>query len=111
MLEKGRIRPEDIIPEIAPFEFYVEAFQELHTCRTGGMGLTPIPFSSIIEYASYIGLDREATDDLLYFIRKMDNKYVSLENKNNGKDNTSSGNPSNDRQQDQIGAKKHPKRS
>ena len=64
------------------------------------MGLTPIPFLAIVEYAKLMELDSESTDDLIYFIRRMDNTLLRIENKknvNNGKDNTNKSNPSNRR--------------
>lgn len=84
---------------MSAFEFYIEAFRELSTCRLGGMGLTPIPFSAILEYSRMVGLDQEDTDDLLYFIRKMDNMFITLENSKHGKPTTNKSNSSNNRQQ------------
>lgn len=37
------------------------------------MGFTPIPWSAILRYATYNGLDEEQTEDLFYYIRSMDN--------------------------------------
>ncbi len=72
MLEsQGKIRESDLMPYIAPFQFYVDAFFELGTCRSGGMGLTPIPFTSIVEYAKIF--DVEEVEEFIYLIRLMDN--------------------------------------
>lgn len=57
-------------------EIYFQAFWELTTCRGGGMGLIPISWMTIIEYAQLHELDDEQTDDLLYFVRAMDKAYM-----------------------------------
>lgn len=52
---------------------YYEAFYDLDTERSHGMGLTSIPWSAIVFYASHYELN---TDELLYFIRKMDTAHL-----------------------------------
>jgi hypothetical protein len=102
----GRVREEDIIPDITPFHFYIEAFSNLSTCRNIGMGIGPIPYTSILDYAILLELDSEGTDDLLYFIREMDNTYLKLENKKHGTKNGSKTDSNNGRRQDTESTKK-----
>lgn len=52
---------------------YLEAFYELDTERSHGMSLTRIPWSSIIRYADRYGYDE---DEMLFFIRKMDDALL-----------------------------------
>lgn len=54
-------------------EVYLQAFFDLDSERSHSMGLTPIPWSSIVRYAEYQQLDSEQTEDLLYYVRAMDN--------------------------------------
>jgi hypothetical protein len=72
-------------PEIGAFNFYIEAFRELSTCRSSGFGLGPIPFTAIVEYSKIY--DIEDFDDFLYFIRLMDSKILELERKKQDKPN------------------------
>jgi hypothetical protein len=84
-LAKGKLLPEDIAPDIGPFSFYLQAFQELSTCRTSGFGLSPIPFTAIVDYSKIYEV--EDFNEFLYFIRLMDNKFLDLENKKQSKPN------------------------
>lgn len=67
------------MPNVEPFSFYIEAFQELSSCRPGGFGISPIPFVAIIEYAKLYDIRGEDFEDFLYFIRKMDSELLRLE--------------------------------
>lgn len=62
-------------------EFFYGAFFDLTGDRHIGMGPGPIPWSSIVDYASIAGLDELETDDLLYFVRKMDHEYLRYHQK------------------------------
>lgn len=75
-MAQNKIRSEDIEPNIEPFSWYIEAFNELSTCRTG-LDITPIPFTAIYEYAKIYELDD--FDDFLYIIRLIDNFIISKE--------------------------------
>lgn len=60
------------------------------------MGLGPIPYLAILQYADLMDLDSELREDLIYVIRKMDNTYLKLENSKHGskksnKDNSNNG--------------------
>lgn len=70
------------MPEIDEFYFYIHAFHELETCRNG-ISLSPIPFTAISEFAKIYEV--EDFDDFLYFIRVMDNKFLSLKEEKNAK--------------------------
>lgn len=54
-------------------ELYLCAFFDLDSERSHGMGLTRIPWSRIKDYAIAFDLDEQQTEDLLYYIPKMDN--------------------------------------
>lgn len=60
------------------FQYYLDAFSELSSCRNSGMGIGPIPFTAILEYFKLFGV--EDFEEFLYYIRKMDNAYVILAN-------------------------------
>lgn len=52
---------------------YLEAFYELDTERQIGMAVGRIPWSSIVRYASYHGMDVE---ECVFFIRRMDDALL-----------------------------------
>jgi hypothetical protein len=56
--------------------FYLEAFFDLDSERSQGMGLGRIPWIAITQYAEYYGLDDEQTDSLLYFIKALDSAHL-----------------------------------
>ena len=78
--ERGALREEDREIDVSCFSFYTDAFWELSTCRQIGMGLGPIPFTSLMEYAKL--REVEEIDDFLYVIRVMDNAYLKVTNGN-----------------------------
>ena len=58
---------------------YLEAFYELdtersHTVTMHGMSVARIPWSRIVQYADHYGMDAE---ELLYFIREMDDAHLA----------------------------------
>lgn len=55
------------------------AWAELSTCRPIGMAVGPIPWTAIIEWARFHGLDREATGVLVSVIRRLDNDRAERE--------------------------------
>lgn len=77
------LKEEDKEPCVDGFEFYIEAYNELSTCRNSGLGLTPIPFTAIVEYAKIYNID---DDDFHYIIRRMDNCLIDIDSKK-GKNN------------------------
>lgn len=52
---------------------YVDAFYELDTERSHGMALVRIPWSAIVAYGDRYGFD---VDELVFFIRKMDDAHL-----------------------------------
>ena len=66
------------VPNIDHFAFYIDAFRELNSCRDYGMGLGPIPFTAIAEYAKIYEV--EDFDEFLYYIRVMDNQFIKSQN-------------------------------
>ena len=60
-------------PELLPgLELYLMAFFDLDTERNHGMGIVAIPWSSIAKYSEFYEFDQEQTDNLFYFIRRLD---------------------------------------
>ncbi len=62
--------------------FYVDIFFKLTNDRLHEMG--PIPTMAILNFANYYDFNQEEENDLLFFIRAMDNtflEHVSEENK------------------------------
>jgi predicted ferric reductase len=76
LVELGRANPEDEV-DVTLFQFYVDAFRELGSNRQIGMGLGPIPFTSIVEYAKIYEV--EDIVDFIYIIREMDNEYLRIQ--------------------------------
>ncbi len=69
--------PERILnkPELQKgLDIYLQAFLDLSLDRTN----EAIGWSSIIAYAQYYGFDFEQTEDLIFFIRAMDEEYLKL---------------------------------
>jgi hypothetical protein len=77
-----------MVPEgIEYFDFYLDAYRELATCKSG-MGNGPIPLTAIIEYSKIV--DVGDLDDFIYLMRQMDEKVIQLESK---KQNGTNNNP------------------
>lgn len=55
-------------------DFYLSAFMELSTCRQYQFG--PVPWTAIIEYAEFAGLDSEILPVFVLCIRAMDSVYL-----------------------------------
>jgi hypothetical protein len=84
LLEMGKIRPEDEEPEIEPFQFYVEAYYELSTCRSG-LSISAIPFSAINDYAIIYNV--EDFEEFRYYIRAIDAAILKFERAKDGTNN------------------------
>lgn len=85
------LKPEDIAPDVQGFDFYLDAFRELSTCRAGGFGVTPIPFMAIVEYAKIYGIDEDEFQEFLDIIRRMDSEFIKLENESSKKKTNNGG--------------------
>lgn len=57
-------------------QLYLEAFFDLDSERNHAMGLARIPWSSIRQYAEAFEFDEEQTDELFFFIRRMDTEHL-----------------------------------
>lgn len=86
-LRTGQPIPERInnAPELnAGLQLYLEAFFDLDSERSQGLGLSPIPWSSIKYYAEAYDFDEYQTYCLFLFIKKMDSAHLKrLEVKQN----------------------------
>ncbi len=65
------------MPEVEPFRFYIDAFNELGTSRPVGMGVSAISFTAIVEYFRIYPTD--SFEEFHYIIRRMDNFLLALE--------------------------------
>jgi len=61
-------------------EFYYSAFSALNTCRVSAMGIGPIPWTAINDYATRYGLVGLAADDLFSIIDLVDEEFVKWQN-------------------------------
>lgn len=71
--------PEEILnrPQLYPgLELFYEAFNELSSCRSIGMGIGPIPWTATNVWADHKELQGEQREYLFYHIRAMDNAYL-----------------------------------
>lgn len=84
-LQAGEEIPENILnaPELfLGLQLYYEAFFDLNSERSHGMGLTAIPWSRIKDYAVAYEFDEDQTENLFIYIRAMDNANITyLESK------------------------------
>lgn len=60
----------------AGLELYLEAFWQLHTCRTFGLGMGPIPWTSVVQWGTMQELDHDQMDDLESHISDMDGAFL-----------------------------------
>lgn len=59
-------------------DLYLFAFFDLDTTRpVSGMGMAPISWLAIKQYADLLNLDAEQSDTLFYVVREMDGAYLS----------------------------------
>lgn len=79
LISDGMLEDRDLMPNIKGLEFYMSSFQELGTSRQISMGVGPIPFTAIVEYSKIY--DVGEFEEFLYVIRKMDETYLSVVNK------------------------------
>ena len=66
-------------------QLYYAGFLDLTSCRNIGMGLGPIPLLSMLEYCLINDISGEQREDFVWFIQRLDHKYLSWSSKNNGK--------------------------
>lgn len=78
-IREGQPIPERIAnrPTIEPgSELYLQAFFDLDSERSHQYNYTSIPFLAIVNYASYLGVDAETADDLVYYVREIDREHI-----------------------------------
>ena len=64
-------------PEVEPGEeFFIGAFFELSSCRQIGMGLGPIPWSAIVEYADRVRLAADVRRMFVDVMRLLDGFFL-----------------------------------
>ena len=69
------------IGEAPPYDkLLLEAFNELSSSRTVGMGMGvgPIPMESILRYAQHYRFTEQETDDFWFIIRAVDRHFLSV---------------------------------
>lgn len=57
----------------------VQAWQDLGTCRAIGMDVGPIPWTAIVQWCDFHGLDHDASEIMIYVIRMLDNEHAARE--------------------------------
>lgn len=57
-------------------QLYLDAYFDLDSERSHSMAPTSIPWTSIATYAKAFEFDEEQTEDLFYFIRRMDKEHL-----------------------------------
>jgi len=63
---------------LAHLEIHWLAFKDLSTCRPPAFGgVAPIPFTAVLQYAAFKGLSHEQTEELDYFMGRMDDAFMS----------------------------------
>jgi hypothetical protein len=64
-------------PSLMPgLDIFYSAFMDLSTCRSVGMGVGPIPLTSIYAYIDFEDLSDDTADALLEHIRVMDTAFL-----------------------------------
>lgn len=83
-LAKQAIRAGQPIPDrianapelILGLDLFINAFLDLDSERNSGFALGPIPWTKIKEYAQTYDFDLELTEDLIYYVKALDNDYL-----------------------------------
>lgn len=86
----GRPIPERIAnaPSLDPsLSIFLGAFYDLTTERRAGFSVLPIPWSSIANYGKVYGFDKDQFEDLVYFVRRLDEAYLDRMRKKKDSEN------------------------
>jgi hypothetical protein len=78
-IRAGNAIPDSIAnaPELEPgLLLFLQAFYDLDSERSHVNGLTPIPWTSMSAYAKAYEFDEEQTEDLFYFVKKLDAEHL-----------------------------------
>lgn len=75
-------------PSLSPFlASYYEAFWELSSCRSAGMGIGPIPWTAIDAFSKSRGInDQDELSVFMKLIRAMDGAYIAHVNETRQKE-------------------------
>jgi hypothetical protein len=57
-------------------QLYLVAFFDLDSERSHSTSLSPIPWTSIYQYSQAFNLDEEQTEDLFYFVKRLDSEHL-----------------------------------
>ncbi len=60
----------------AGLELYFEGFWQLHSCRSFGMAMGPIPWTSVVQWGNMQELSHDQMDDLECHISEMDGAFL-----------------------------------
>lgn len=60
-------------------ELFFRSWMELGSCRLSVMEEAPIPYTAISQYARDYGIVGELYEDLVYFVRILDNAYLEYQ--------------------------------
>lgn len=78
-MRAGQPMPDRIAnaPELKTgLQLYMQAFFDLDCERSHALAPTAIPWSSVQDYARAFEFDEEQTEDLHYFVRRMDTEHL-----------------------------------
>lgn len=64
---------------------FFQAFKDLSSQRSIGFSLGYIPFLDIVAYARAFGFSDELEEDLIFFVRGLDEHYLQLVNDENNR--------------------------
>jgi hypothetical protein len=62
-------------------ELFYNAFLELTSCRSNGMGIGPISWLAMMEFCDRFEIYNDQREDFVYYVRQLDEVYLSWNNK------------------------------
>lgn len=72
------------IPEIPSYlVMFFQAFKDLDRQRSIGFAPSYIPYLDIVAYARVYGFDEELEEELIYYIKGLDDHYLKMVNDEN----------------------------
>lgn len=86
----GRPIPERITnaPSLDPsLSIFLGAFYDLSTERRAGFSVLPIPWSAIANYGKVYNFGKDQFEDLIYFVRRLDEAYLDRMRKKKDSEN------------------------
>lgn len=84
LVRDGFVKDHELEPDLGPFVIYLEAFYELSSCRNTGLGMGPIPFTSIVQYFKIYRIG--SFEEFLYLMRRMDIELLKLDREKSEKE-------------------------